>query len=132
MANNGYTVPEEVLQWAYSQQQNDITDYIMVSDATAADDETASAIGAGTSELSNLQKKARQNITKTEEAEKEPNKTSEYETTADKAKEIKRIKNLLIKNSMKEINTLTNEWKKLDDKKGKTEDFSLIERKKIC
>ncbi|MDE6138439.1 MAG: hypothetical protein K2F57_03110, partial [Candidatus Gastranaerophilales bacterium] len=25
MANNGYKVPEEVLQWAYSQQQSDIT-----------------------------------------------------------------------------------------------------------
>ena len=132
MANNGYTVPEEVLQWAYSQQQNDITDYIMVSDATAADDETASAIGAGTSELSNLQKKARQNITKTEEAEKRTEqKRQEYETTADKAKEIKKNKESSYKDSMKEINTLTNEWKKLDDKK-KNGRLSLIERKKYA
>lgn len=132
MANNGYKVPEEVLQWAYSQQQTDVTDYVMVSDATATEDETASATGAGTSELSNLQQKARQNITRTEEATKKTEqKVQEYQTTADKAQEIKKNKENSYKDSMKEITNLTNEWKKLDNKK-KNGTLSIIEKKRYA
>lgn len=132
MANNGYKVPEEILQWAYSQQQTDVTDYVMVSDATAAEDETTSATGAGTSELSNLQQKARQNITRTEEATKRTEqKVQEYQLTADKAKEIKKNKENSYKDSMNEINTLTKEWKKLDDKK-KNGTLSIIEKKRYA
>nr|QGT49617.1 hypothetical protein Melaina855_0040 [uncultured Candidatus Melainabacteria bacterium] len=130
MSNTGYKIPEEVLQWAYSMQQSDVTDYVMVSDSTTVNDETASATGAGTSELSNLQKKARQNITRTEEAtEKTEQKIQEYQTTAEKAKNIKKNKENSYKDSINEINTLTKEWEKLDDKK-KNGTLSKLEQKR--
>ena len=118
METEGYKIPEEVLQWAHAQQEADVTDYVMVSDATATEDNVTDATGTNNNELDNLKKKAQQNITKSDKALEEAAQDIEkYNEIADKAKKIKDKKEDNYKETMNEISSKTEEWKKLDDKK---------------
>ncbi|MBQ8458666.1 hypothetical protein IJ541_01035 [bacterium] len=115
MENAGYpNIPEEVLQWAHSMQQSDITDYVIITetnDTDITDDAT------GQNELNKLRTKALQNISKSEEAQKETEaKIEEYKIIEEKAKEIQEEKEDTYEDSMKEITTLTDEWKQLNEK----------------
>lgn len=130
MESNGYKIPEEILQWAHAQQEADVTDYVMVSDATALEDNTTAATGSSKDELANLQKKARQNIAKADQAiEDATQSVKEYNFVSDKAKKIKKDKEKNFKNTMDEISSLTQEWKKLDDKKNSGKLTKLEEKK---
>ena len=103
MESNGYKIPEEILQWAHAQQEADVTDYVMVSDATALEDNTTAATGSSKDELANLQKKARQNIAKADQAiEDATQSVKEYNFVSDKAKKIKKDKEKNFKNTMDE------------------------------
>ncbi|MBO5386135.1 hypothetical protein J6A64_07455, partial [bacterium] len=118
METEGYKIPEDVLQWAHAQQEADVTDYVMVSDATAVEDNTTSSTGTTNNELDNLKKKAQQNITKSDKALEEAAKDIEkYNEIADKAKKIKEKKEDTYKDTMNEISSKTEEWKQLDEKK---------------
>ena len=118
METEGYKIPEEVLQWAHSQQEADVTDYVMVSDATANEDNVTDAMGTSSNELDNLKKKAKQSIAKTDKALEEAAQDIEkYNEIAAKAKKIKEEKEDNYKDTMNKISSKTEEWKQLDEKK---------------
>lgn len=130
METNGYEIPEDVLQWAHAQQEADVVNYVIVSDATANSDNTTDAIGTPKGELSQLQTKAKQNISKSEAAMEEATKSlEEYQLVANKAKEIKREKENTFKEKMDEISSMTEEWKKLDEK-SKSGKLTVLEKQK--
>ena len=134
MEANGYIIPEEILQWAHAQQQADVTDYVMVSDATALEDNTTSATGDPQNELGNLQTKAKQNIAKTEIAfEDAAINIEEYKLNADKAEEIQKEQNFFYKKMLDEITKDKQEYDRLCEKKenGKLSKFEEIKLKKL-
>lgn len=131
MEHQGYQIPDDILEWAHAQQESDVTDYVIVSDATGTDDGTTTDATSNGDQLTSLQKKAQENIIKSEKAIETTNQKVEvYNTTAKKAKQIKDKKEDTFKDSMNKIEDMTTEWKKLDDKKKNGEKLSLTERLK--
>ncbi|MBR6722980.1 hypothetical protein IKL64_05960 [bacterium] len=134
MEANGHIIPEEILQWAHAQQQSDVTDYVMVSDATALEDNTTEASGDPQDELSNLQTKAKQNIAKTEIAfEEAAINIEEFKLNADKAEEIQKKQNSFYKAMLDEISKDKQEYERLCEKKesGKISKFEELKLKKL-
>lgn len=128
MENLGIKIPEEVLLWAHAQQESDVTDYIIVTDSINSDDANTTEDINSSQQLQNLQKKARENIIKSEKAEKALNdKVTQYNETKNKAEKIKKSKEDSYKNEIKKMEALTDEWKILDDKK-KNGKLSFTER----
>lgn len=118
MENDGYDIPQDVLMWAHAQQQSDVTDYIVVADSTETDDASSTGEEISTDELSNMRAQSLKDIANIEKAEKETQKTViEYRRAEKKAKKIQDDKQDNYIDSMKEIKTLTDEWKELNDKK---------------
>lgn len=131
MEHQGYQIPDDILEWAHAQQESDVTDYVIVSDATSTDDGATTDATSNGDQLTSLQKKAQENIIKSEKAIETTNQKVEvYNTTAKKAKQIKDKKEDTFKDSMNKIEDMTTEWKKLDDKKKNGEKLSLTERLK--
>lgn len=131
MEHQGYQIPDDILEWAHAQQESDVTDYVIVSDATGTDDGATTDATSNGDQLTSLQKKAQENIIKSEKAIETTNQKVEvYNTTAKKAKQIKDKKEDTFKDSMNKIEDLTTEWKKLDNKKKNGEKLSLTERLK--
>lgn len=131
MEHQGYQIPDDILEWAHAQQESDVTDYVIVSDATGTDDGATTDATSNGDQLTSLQKKAQENIIKSEKAIETTNQKVEvYNTTAKKAKRIKDKKEDTFKDSMNKIEDMTTEWKKLDDKKKNGEKLSLTERLK--
>lgn len=131
MEHQGYQIPDDILEWAHAQQESDVTDYVIVSDATGTDDGATTDATSNGDQLTSLQKKAQENIIKSEKAIETTNQKVEvYNTTAKKAKQIKDKKEDSFKDSMNKIEDMTTEWKKLDDKKKNGEKLSLTERLK--
>lgn len=131
MEHQGYQIPDDILEWAHAQQESDVTDYVIVSDATGTDDGATTDATSNGDQLTSLQKKAQENIIKSEKAIETTNQKIEvYNTTAKKAKQIKDKKEDTFKDSMNKIEDMTTEWKKLDDKKKNGEKLSLTERLK--
>lgn len=130
MENNGYKIPEEVLLWAHAQQESDVTAYEVISDDASVDDNSSTEEITGDSDINNLQKKAKQYITKSENAQNEAQqKIEEFKVLSEKAQNIKEEKENSYKDSMKEIMNLTNEWKQLDTK-SKNDSLSNSEQKR--
>lgn len=128
MEHQGYKIPDNILEWAHAQQESDVTDYVIVSDATGTDDGTTTDAVSSSDQLSSLQKKAQENIIKSEKAIETTDKKVElYNTTSQKAKQIKAKKEDTFKDSMSKIGDMADEWKKLDDKKKNGEKLSLTE-----
>ena len=131
MEHQGYQIPDDILEWAHAQQESDVTDYVIVSDATGTDDGATTDATSNGDQLTSLQKKAQENIIKSEKSIETTNQKVEvYNTTAKKAKQIKDKKEDTFKDSMNKIEDMTTEWKKLDDKKKNGEKLSLTERLK--
>ncbi len=131
MEHQGYQIPDNILEWAHAQQESDVTDYVIVSDATGTEDGSTTNATSNSDQLTSLQKKAQENIIKSEKAiETTDQKIETYNTTAKKAKQIKDKKEDSFKNSMNKIEDMATEWKKLDDKKKSGEKLSLTERLK--
>lgn len=129
MEHQGYKIPDNILEWAHAQQESDVTDYVIVSDATGTDDGTTTDAVSSSDQLSSLQKKAQENIIKSEKAiETTEQKVELYNTTSQKAKQIKAKKEDTFKDSMSKMGDMADEWKKLDDKKKNGEKLSLTER----
>lgn len=113
MENNGCVIPQEVLQWAHAQQEADITNYIIVSDNTASDDETSKE----DNNINSLKKKVQQYVTQSENAIETSEKLfEEFNLKTEKATQIKKEKEDTYKDQMSEISKLTKEWKQLDEK----------------
>ena len=116
MENNGYKIPEDVLQWAHAQQQSDVTAYVMISeDAQSEADTTEEATGDNS--LDSIKAKATKYITQTEQAQNETDQLVEqYKVTSKKARDIKREKGDSYEESLNNLTKLAKEWKELDEK----------------
>lgn len=130
MENNGYKIPEEVLLWAHSCQESDVTAYQVVSGEAMLDDGSSTEEISGDFSLENLQAKTKQYITKSEKAQKNAEvDMQEFNELAQKAEMIKKEKEDTYKDSMKEISKLSTEWKQLDNK-AKNNTLSSSEQKR--
>ncbi len=131
MENNGYKIPDNVLQWAHAQQQSDVTAYVMVSENAQSDTDTTEET-TGDNSLDSIKSKATKYITQADQAQKETEQYIEqYKLASDRANEIKKKKEDSYEDSMKQILDLTNEWKELD-KKNKSGTLSDSERKRYA
>ena len=121
MFNNGVNVPKEVILWAKAQQQNDVVDYVVISEDSQNEDSSTEPI-TGAKDLSILRVKALQNITKTEDAETKTQELyEEYKDTFAAAEEKRTEIENKTKQSVNEILSLTEEWTKLNHKKNSGE-----------
>lgn len=117
MENNGVKIPQDVLLWAHAQQESDITSYEVVTSTGENDDNSSTEELSGDFDINSLQKKAKENIAKSEKAQEDIQQTvEEYNQNKEKAIQLKNEKEKALKNSISEITKLTNEWKKLDQK----------------
>ena len=135
MEKDGYQIPEDILLWAHAQQEADVTDYVVVTDATAVSDNTKDASGEPQDELSNLQTKAKQNVTKTELAlEEAATNIEEFNIAADKAEEIEKKQHFFYKSMLDEINKDKKEFDRLNEKKenGTISKFEELKLKKLA
>lgn len=57
MEHQGYQIPDDILEWAHAQQESDVTDYVIVSDATGTDDGATTNATSNGDQLTSLQKK---------------------------------------------------------------------------
>ena len=130
MEHDGYTIPQEVLVWAHSQHEYDVTAYQMVSDAAESSDDSSTEELNGENNITVLQKNVRECITKSEEANKKNEvDTQAFQALSKQAAAIKKNNENSISNSMKEISDMTAEWKRLDDK-SKNGTLSSFEQKR--
>ena len=128
MENNGVKIPQDVLLWAHAQQESDITSYEVVTSTGENDDNASTEELSGDFDINSLQKKAKENIAKSEKAQEDIQQTvEEYNQNKEKAIQLKNEKEKALKNSISEITKLTNEWKKLDQK-AKSGTLSEAER----
>ncbi len=126
MENNGCVIPQEVLQWAHAQQEADVTNYIIISDNTASDDETSKE----DNDINSLKKKVQQYVTQSENAIETSEKLfEEFNLKTEKANQIKKEKEDTYKDQMSEISKLTKEWKELDEK-NKSDSLNESEKKR--
>ncbi len=118
MEQDGYQIPQEVIEWAHSQQQADVTDYVVVSDDAAADDAATTDDATGSDELTKLRTQALNDIAKIEKAEKETDKEiEEYNRTRSQAKAVQARTAFFQDIEFKKLEEKTNEWKKLNEKR---------------
>ena len=130
MEQDGYKIPQEVIEWAHSQQQADVTDYVVVSDDAAADDSNTTDDATGSDELTKLRTQALNDIAKIEKAEKETdNEIEEYNKTKNQAKSIQTRSAFFRDMEFKKLEEKTNEWKKLNEKREAGKLNKLEERR---
>ena len=118
MEQDGYKIPLEVIEWAHSQQQADVTDYVVVSDNAEGEDYSATEDVTGSDELTKLRTQALNDIARIEKAEKETDKEiEEYSRTRSQAKAVQARTAFFQDMEFKKLEEKTNEWKKLNAKK---------------
>ncbi|MBE7709697.1 MAG: hypothetical protein E7Z93_04525 [Cyanobacteria bacterium SIG32] len=114
MEAGGVLIPEEILAWAHSMQDNDVTSYEVGEESSSAEETVDES---DDSDLSKLEKDARKMGEKAKQANEETNvKYAEFETISKKAEDIKREQEASQKDGLKEIQELTEEYAKLDEK----------------
>jgi len=117
MDTDGYVIPDEVLEWAYSQQQSDVTSYVIVSDEENSNDKSSTESVEDDSNIKNLQNKVTQYVTKSEKAIEETEKlVEEFNTQKQQAADFEKNQKDAYKKETEEIDKLSTELKKLEDK----------------
>lgn len=118
MENDGYNIPQNVLEWAHAQQQSDVTDYIVLSDSNETDDASSTTDVTASDELSKYRVQSLNDIAKVEKAEQETDEQiQKYRDTEKQAQSLKNQKEDSYKKEFAKINDMTKEWKELNDKK---------------
>lgn len=117
MEKNGYVIPDDIVAWAHSQQQLDVTNYVLTTDSDS-EDSTVEDTFANTDSLDVLQATAKKNIEKAEKAaETVKEKQDKYNTIAEKAAQLRKNKEEEFERTVKEVKSLTEEWENLKNKK---------------
>lgn len=127
MAQNGFVVPDEVLQWALAQQGADISDYIVISDEVETDDNSSTDTVTNESDITQLRKLAKEYIAKS--AKYQDMLDQDNTEMDDLTKQVNSIVAEQEQNaeSLDDLTNLINKWKNLD-KKSKNGDLSVAER----
>lgn len=130
MEQNGTVIPKDVVEWAHSQQQLDVTNYIIETDADSEDETIADNL-TDTDALSVLQATAKKNINKVEKAsEKIKDKQTKYEKISEEASKVKKSKEDTFKKKVEDIKTLKKEWDELNTKRENGK-LSFVEQQKF-
>lgn len=130
MEQNGTVIPKDVIEWAHSQQQLDVTNYVLETDSDSEDATIADNL-TDTDSLSVLQATAKKNIQKVEKAaEKIKDKQTKYEKIADDAAQLKKTKENTFNKKIEEVKSLKEEWEELKTKKDNGK-LSFLEQQKF-
>ncbi len=130
MEQNGTVIPKDVIEWAHSQQQLDVTNYVLETDSDSEDATIADNL-SDTDSLSVLQATAKKNIQKVEKAsEKIKDKQTKYEKVAEDAAQLKKTKENTFNKKIEEIKDLKEEWEALKTKKENGK-LSFLEQQKF-
>ncbi len=128
MEAGGVLIPEQVLSWAHSMQDSDVTSY-EVDESTSSEEETVDE--SDDSDLAKLEQNAQKLGEKSKQANEQTNvKFAEFETISKKAEEVKREQEASQKDSLKEIQELTEEYAKLHEKIKKGEQLNDGDKKR--
>ena len=116
MHENGFQVPKDILIWAQSRKETDLTSYIVLSDESGVDGEGEAGID---SNVNNLKKKTSDYIIKSTLAQK--NLDNNSKNIKDNQKEVEQLQNKRKdkKSDIDKIKEKTEELKKLDEKNQK-------------
>ncbi len=130
MEQNGTVIPKDVIEWAHSQQQLDVTNYVLATDSDSEDATIADNL-TDTDSLSVLQATAKKNIQKVEKAaEKIKDKQTKYEKIADDAAQLKKTKENTFNKKIEEVKSLKEEWEELKTQKDNGK-LSFLEQQKF-
>ncbi len=127
MAQNGVNIPDEVLEWAYAQQEADPFDYIILTDEIEIDDNSDTSEITNESDITKLRKLAKQYIAK----------STKYQDMLEQDNldmdDLTRQVNNIVEDqkqnadSIDNLNIIVSKWKSLD-KKNKNGELSESER----
>ncbi len=130
MEDNGVLIPDEVLKWAHSMQASNVSEYELTSEDTSDindTDSTKNDVGdAGNMGLANVAKVFTKKVVLQEEildeAEREFSQYStQLETNSDDALAVQN-------NALKEIQSMRNEWQRIDSKIKNGDELSADEQ----
>lgn len=117
MESTGVLIPKEVLEWAHSMQDSDVTSYEINEDPNAVQETEETGTNSDQSELQEMQKKAITLSNKTETTQTQLNQDFEsFEEIARKAEQIKKEQETTKNDTMQQIADLTKEWEDISAK----------------
>ena len=117
MENSGYNIPKEVILWARAQQQSDITDYVVISENSAEEDNSEPDKIDNPQQLNTLRTKALEKLAKSEQITEEMEEaTDKYKNSVQNIQTLKTEKEESIKKSQNKFEKDTEEWKNLNSK----------------
>lgn len=127
MEATGVFIPDEVLAWAHSMQDSDVTAYEITDEETTED----TSVDSENSELEKMKKETLKLSSQSQKAQEEANlKFQELEENSKKAEKIKREQETTQKDSLAKIDKLTKEYDELAQKAKKGEKLDDGEKKR--
>lgn len=131
MESTGVLIPKEILAWAHTMQDSDVTAYEINDDPNATEETEETGTNSSNSELKELQKKAQTMSNKSENTQTEINQNFEaFQEVAKKAEQVKKEQETTKKDSLKQIEELTKEWEEISAKVKKGDKLSESEQKR--
>ena len=131
MESDGVLIPKEVLAWAHSMQDSDVTAYEINDDPNAAAEIEETGTNSENSEFKELQKKTQTLSNKSETNQAQINQNFEaFKELAEKAEQIKQEQETTKKDSLKQIEELTKEWEEISAKIKKGDKLTEAEQKR--
>ncbi len=117
MHENGYTVPKEVLDWAYTMHESDITTYEIIPDEADAFDNVLRSNTNSDSGPEKLQENTRKYIVMAQKTNNELIKDYDnFKIISDRANDIKNEKENSYQKEIQQLNSKIQKWKSLNDK----------------
>ena len=127
MEAGGVLIPEEILAWAHSMQDNDVTSY-EVDESESAE---VTVDESDDTDLAKLEENAQKMGEKSRQANEQTNvKFAEFETISKKAEEVKREQEASQKDGLKEIQELTDEYAEISERIKKGEQLDDKDKKR--
>ncbi len=131
MESTGVLIPKEILAWAHSMQDSDVTAYEINDDPNATETANGTGVNSSNSELLDMQKKAQTLSNKSKNTQTEINQNFEaFQEIAKQAEQIKKEQETTKKDSLKQIEELTKEWDEISAKIKKGDKLSESEQKR--
>ena len=131
MESDGVLIPKEVLAWAHSMQDSDVTAYEINDDPNAEEETEETGTDSENSELQKLQKKTQTLSNKAETTQAQINQNFDaFKELAEKAEQIKQEQETTKKDSLKQIEDLTKEWEEISAKIKKGDKLTEAEQKR--
>ncbi len=121
MENGGVKIPKEVLIWAHSQQETDVTSYVVIEDNMDVEQPSDTDETGGDLEVNNLRTNVQKGIIQSQKITSlMGDKLEEFTIIANRVKDIKKEKEDTYLKEMKEISSYAQELERLDDKQKKS------------